>query len=112
MDLGFRHTEQIEILRLLQDEILNIQSRYLKDNVKFCPVCGNKLSKNGFEQSNFHAVFTDHKVKVPLPQFMHFSISDFIDNPFLELKIKLTYHKNATVKSNCNSAEIRESEIN
>ena len=64
LELGFRHTEQIEIIQKIQDELLAIQSKYLKDNVTHCPVCGNKLSKNGFEHSNFHSVFTDHKVKV------------------------------------------------
>lgn len=29
-----------------------------------CPQCGAKLSKNGFMSSNFHAVFSDHKLRI------------------------------------------------
>ena len=29
-----------------------------------CPLCGGKLSKNGFKQSRFHAVFSDHKLRI------------------------------------------------
>ena len=29
-----------------------------------CPKCGQKIGKNGFKQSNFHAVFSDHKIRI------------------------------------------------
>lgn len=31
---------------------------------KKCPKCGAKLSKFGFKQSQFHAVFSDHKLRI------------------------------------------------
>jgi len=63
-DLGLRHSQQIEILKRIQDSILNGQSQFLKDNISHCPKCSNKLSKNGINLCTFNAVFTDHKVPV------------------------------------------------
>ena len=64
IDLGFRHSEQIDILRHVQQQLLNKQSVFLKDNLKNCPKCKGKLYKNGYIKSDFHSVFTDHKVAV------------------------------------------------
>ena len=61
--LGFRHNKQIELLQKLQDAFLSMQTEYLCEDIEFCPRCGNKLSRQGFEESDFHSVFTDHKVK-------------------------------------------------
>ena len=33
MDLGLRHSEQILILKKIQDNILNAQSKYLKEDM-------------------------------------------------------------------------------
>lgn len=63
-DLGLRHTEQIELLQRIQDNILNKQSDYLIEDINYCPKCGNKLRKNGINKCSFNAVFTDHKVPV------------------------------------------------
>ncbi len=63
-DLGLRHSEQIELLQKIQDNLLNKQSEYLKENISHCPKCGNKLRKNGANKCSFNAVFTDHKVPV------------------------------------------------
>lgn len=65
MDLGFRHAEQIDLLQKIQQQLLNSQSFYLKgtdDN--FCQKCGSKLYKSGYVKSDFHSIFTDHKVAV------------------------------------------------
>ena len=62
-DLGLRHKEQIDLLEKVQQQILNQQSKYLREDIDFCPKCGCKVIKRGHDASNFHAVFTDHKVK-------------------------------------------------
>jgi hypothetical protein len=64
IDLGLRHSEQIEILQRIQDNLLNKQSEYLKEDINYCPKCGNKLHKNGINKCSFNAIFTDHKVPV------------------------------------------------
>ena len=64
IDLGFRHVEQIQILRKIQDSLLRAQSVYLKEDITYCPQCNRKLIKNGTTKSTFNAVFTDHKVPV------------------------------------------------
>lgn len=62
-DLGLRHKDQVRFLQNLQDVILSTQSKYLRENIKFCPKCGHKVNKQGYEKCNFHSVFTDHEVK-------------------------------------------------
>jgi len=62
IELGLRHTEQIDILQKIQDSVLNAQSVHLQENIKFCPRCGNPLIKNGITKSSFNSVYTDHKV--------------------------------------------------
>ena len=64
IDLGFRHSEQIDILRHVQQQLLNKQSVFLKEDLQNCPKCKDKLYKNGYVKSDFHSVFTDHKVAV------------------------------------------------
>lgn len=62
-DLGLRHKDQIEFLQKLQDVVLGSQSKYLREDIKFCPKCGNQVYRQGYERSKFHSVFTDHEVK-------------------------------------------------
>ena len=62
IDLGFRHQEQIDILQKVQDALLNQQSQFLEEKYDACPKCGNKITRRGFKKSEFHSVFTDHKV--------------------------------------------------
>lgn len=63
LDLGLRHEEQIRILKKIQDEIIALQSPQLATQLGSCIQCGGKMIKAGYNQSDFHAVFTDHKVK-------------------------------------------------
>jgi len=63
LDLGLRHEEQIRILKNIQDEIIALQSPQLATQLDSCIQCGGKMIKAGYNQSDFHAVFTDHKVK-------------------------------------------------
>ena len=37
-------------------------SIYFKEDLDACPRCGGKLCKHGYTKSDFHAVFTDHKI--------------------------------------------------
>lgn len=62
IDLGFRHSEQIDLLRHIQQNLLDKQSNYFKEELASCPKCNGKLYKSGYVKSDFHAVFTDHKV--------------------------------------------------
>ncbi len=63
LDLGLRHNEQIKILKNLQDEIIALQSSQLATKLDGCIKCGGVMAKKGFNTSDFHSVFTDHKVK-------------------------------------------------
>ena len=60
--LGFNHQEQIDILKSCQADLLQAQSPYLKEDVNTCPKCGTRLKFSGTTKSEFHSVFSDHKV--------------------------------------------------
>ncbi len=62
LDLGLRHAEQIELLQIIQDQILKLQSPQLREDITTCHQCGSKLNRNGYTKAEFHSVFTDHKV--------------------------------------------------
>lgn len=62
-DMGYRHKEQMEILQGIQDAFLFVQAPMIVPET--CRVCGSKTTKAGYTDSDFHAVFTDHRLKVP-----------------------------------------------
>lgn len=62
LELGLRHKEQISLLEKVQNSILAEQSNLIDPGHDGCPKCGQNLSQRGFTKSNFHAVFSDHKV--------------------------------------------------
>ena len=64
LDLGLRHAEQISLLENIQNSLLAEQSKLIDIDQKTCPNCGQKLSRNGYRQSKFHAVFSDHKLRI------------------------------------------------
>ncbi len=64
VELGLRHAEQIALLEQVQNIVLAEQSRLLAPGMPGCPTCGNPLKKNGSKTSNFHAVFSDHTVRL------------------------------------------------
>ena len=64
LELGLRHQEQISLLEKVQNSILAEQSKLIDPGHDACPKCGQHLSKLGFTKSNFHAVFSDHKVRI------------------------------------------------
>ena len=64
IDLGLRHSEQIDLLRHIQQKLLDKQSVFLKEHLSVCQKCSGKLYKSGTVKSDFHSVFTDHKVAI------------------------------------------------
>lgn len=62
-ELGYLHTEQIELIQSLQDFKIKHES-VLINTINNCPECGGKLSSTGIHESNFHAALTDHKVNI------------------------------------------------
>lgn len=64
LELGLRHEEQISLLEKVQNSLLAAQSKLIDTGYKECPRCGHKLHKRGFAKSQFHAVFTDHKIGI------------------------------------------------
>jgi hypothetical protein len=64
LDLGLRHEEQISLLTKVQNGLLAEQSALIDLGYDACPNCGQKIKKNGFLQSNFHAVFSDHQLRI------------------------------------------------
>lgn len=64
LDLGLRHQEQIALLTKIQNALLAEQAALFGPKLTLCPKCGQKASKNGFMQSIFHAVFSDHKLRL------------------------------------------------
>ena len=64
LELGLRHEEQILLLEKVQNSVLAAQSQLIDPGYTFCPKCGHKLRKKGFAQSKFHAVFSDHKIRI------------------------------------------------
>ena len=61
-ELGFRHKDQIDILQSVQDILIYQQIDMINQQIVGCNKCGTQMSKKGYNKSNFHAVFTDHKV--------------------------------------------------
>jgi hypothetical protein len=64
LDLGLRHEEQISLLGKVQNAVIAEQAKAIAPGYSLCPKCGHKLKKNGHTKSNFHAVFSDHKVAI------------------------------------------------
>jgi len=64
LDLGLRHSEQISLLSKVQNTLVAEQSILIDPGTNVCPNCGQKLKKNGYKESDFSAVFSDHKLLV------------------------------------------------
>lgn len=64
LELGLRHEEQIALLAKVQNALLAEQSPLIDTGYDHCPKCGQQIRKNGFKKSNFHAVFSDHKLRI------------------------------------------------
>lgn len=64
LDLGLRHAEQISLLSKVQNALLAEQTILIDPGTNVCPNCREKLKKNGQKESDFYAVFSDHKLPV------------------------------------------------
>ena len=64
LELGLRHAEQISLLEKIQNSLLAEQAKLIDPEHNTCPKCGQPLSRNGYKQSKFHAVFSDHKLRL------------------------------------------------
>lgn len=63
-DLGYNHQEQIHILQEIQDVFLYNQSKLITPDK--CYKCGSRVVKGGHMESDFHAVYTDHKLQIQM----------------------------------------------
>jgi hypothetical protein len=64
LELGLRHDEQISLLSKVQSVLLAEQSTLIDTGIKQCIKCGEKMGKFGFQSSQFHAVFSDHNLRI------------------------------------------------
>ena len=66
LDFGMRHEQQMTLIQTAQDKILKLQSSEIRFNDSLCPKCKvGTFKKNGFKESWFYDVFSDHRVKLP-----------------------------------------------
>jgi len=71
VDLGLRHAEQIALLEKIQNVLLEEQAILIDSGFDRCPNCGRKIKKNGYTHSQFHAVFSDHQLRVQKHRCSH-----------------------------------------
>jgi hypothetical protein len=71
MDLGLRHAEQIALLEKIQNVLLEEQSVLIDIGYDHCPNCGQQIKKNGYTHSQFHAVFSDHQLRIQKHRCSH-----------------------------------------
>ena len=62
-DFGLRHKQQVELIQNSQDFLLKFECELFSENIT-CPTCGKKPRKQGKIESDFHDVYTDHKVSI------------------------------------------------
>ena len=55
---------QIELIKTVQDNVIIEKTKLVYESSKKCPKCGIKLTKLGYNISNFHDVLTDHTVEI------------------------------------------------
>ena len=60
--LGYSHSEQIDIIKKLQD--IKVNQQILLNSPTTCPICNNRTFKDGKFKSELHAALTDSKVMV------------------------------------------------
>lgn len=63
-DLGYNHKEQIQILQAIQDAFLFSQSKLIVPDK--CYKCGSRVIKGGQMPSDFHSVYTDHRLQIQM----------------------------------------------
>lgn len=64
-NFGLPHEQQVNLLHTTQDLLLKEQIYLDESEVEYCPHCPQKhLTKYGKRCSNYHDVFTDHKLTI------------------------------------------------
>lgn len=63
IDIGFRHSEQIDIISSIQDSYIPLQCKLLLESTDSCPKCEGRIRKNGSHIALFHASLSDHKLQ-------------------------------------------------
>ena len=64
-NFGFAHEDQIKLVHSCQDALLKEQVTLVESRVDCCPNCsGRELRKHGKRRSDYHDVFTDHKLTI------------------------------------------------
>lgn len=64
-NFGFTHEEQVKLVHSCQDALLKEQITLIESVVERCPNCPDrKLVKYGKRRSDYHDVFTDHKLTI------------------------------------------------
>ena len=64
-NFGLSHEGQIKLLHAGQDALLKAQITLVDAGVQYCPKCQDKrMLKNGKHTSDYHDIFTDHKVEL------------------------------------------------
>ena len=64
-NFGFAHEEQVKLVYSCQDALLKEQITLIESLVEACPNCPDrKLVKYGKRRSDYHDVFTDHKLTI------------------------------------------------
>lgn len=62
-DIGLSQLQQTNLLEAIQDVVIEEQVVVL-NKYDCCPKCGEKIRKNGFEQCDFYALYSDHQFNV------------------------------------------------
>jgi hypothetical protein len=62
IDIGLRHSEQIDVITEIQDTVIEAQISHLNNIDEHCPKCGTRSAKKGYTKSDFNSIFTDHKI--------------------------------------------------
>ena len=64
-NFGFAHLEQVKLVHSCQDALFKEQITLIESLVESCPNCQDrKLVKYGNRRSDYHDVFTDHKLTI------------------------------------------------
>lgn len=62
LDFSLELAMQINIIKGVQDHVLNEKIALRTEEQDLCPCCQSKLIKAGNQSSNYHDVFTDHRI--------------------------------------------------
>ena len=64
-NFGLAHEEQVKLVQSCQETLLKEQITLIESVVESCPNCPDrKLVKYGKRRSDYHDVFTDHKLTI------------------------------------------------